>query len=222
MHTRHIVTQRQQAGAGAGAGAGEDRVLRHRPERRQRAAIALNLTHKDPVMRALFSNKNFRIGLSHAINRQEIIELSFEGQGEPWQVAPRPEGPVLRREDGQAVHRVQRRARQQLPRQGGHHRSATARTSAMRDGKRVSIIVNADRRRQHRGRSSGFGSTGRTSASRCRRRRWIARCSSSASAPTTSTATIWYGDAGLYDALFFPRWWFPSEEYSFYGILWAN
>jgi peptide/nickel transport system substrate-binding protein len=35
-------------------------------------------------------------------------------------------------------------------------------------------------------------------------------------------AAIWYGDAGLYDALFFPRWWFPSEEYSFYGILWAN
>src|SRR5690606_34277674 len=30
------------------------------------------------------------------------------------------------------------------------------------------------------------------------------------------------GDAGLYDAIFFPRWWFPSEEYSFYGILWAH
>ena len=30
-------------------------------------------------MRALFSDKNFRIGLSHAINRAEIIELSYEG-----------------------------------------------------------------------------------------------------------------------------------------------
>ena len=54
------------------------------------AAISLNLTHKDPVKREIFRNKNFRIGLSHAINRKEIIDLVFVGQGEPHQVAPRP------------------------------------------------------------------------------------------------------------------------------------
>src|SRR5690606_11955441 len=31
------------------------------------------------------------IGLSHAIDRMEIIDVVFTGQGEPFQVAPRPE-----------------------------------------------------------------------------------------------------------------------------------
>lgn len=53
--------------------------------------LILNLTHEDPVMREIFQNKDFRIGLSHAVNRQEIIDVVFVGQGEPWQGAPRPE-----------------------------------------------------------------------------------------------------------------------------------
>ncbi len=55
------------------------------------AVISLNLTHKDPVKRQIFQNKDFRIGLSHAINRQEIIDIVYVGQGEPWQAAPRKE-----------------------------------------------------------------------------------------------------------------------------------
>jgi ABC-type transport system substrate-binding protein len=55
--------------------------------------ISLNLTHKDPVKREVFRNKDFRIGLSHAINRQEIIDVVFVSQGEPYQAAPRPESP---------------------------------------------------------------------------------------------------------------------------------
>ncbi len=53
--------------------------------------IALNLTHKDPTKRQVFQNKDFRIGLSHAINRQEVIDVVFVSQGEPWQAAPRKE-----------------------------------------------------------------------------------------------------------------------------------
>ncbi|MGW5360258.1 ABC transporter substrate-binding protein [Actinopolymorpha pittospori] len=53
--------------------------------------IAFNLTHKDPVKREIFNNKNFRIGLSHAINREEIIKIVFQRQGEPWQISPRKE-----------------------------------------------------------------------------------------------------------------------------------
>ena len=56
--------------------------------------IQLNLNHSDPVKRALFQNKDFRIGLSHAIDRQEIIDVVFTGQGEPYQVAPRPQSPL--------------------------------------------------------------------------------------------------------------------------------
>jgi peptide/nickel transport system substrate-binding protein len=52
--------------------------------------ININQTHRDKVKRALFNDKNFRIGLSHAMNREEIIEAIYYEQGEPWQGAPRP------------------------------------------------------------------------------------------------------------------------------------
>lgn len=51
--------------------------------------IALNLTIKDPVKREIYNNKSFRIGLSHAINRTELINAVYQRQGEPWQAAPR-------------------------------------------------------------------------------------------------------------------------------------
>jgi len=55
--------------------------------------VSLNLTHADPVKREIFNNLDFRAGLSHAINRQEVIDLVYVGQGEPWQAAPLPESP---------------------------------------------------------------------------------------------------------------------------------
>ncbi|WP_137153003.1 ABC transporter substrate-binding protein [Devosia sp. FKR38] len=53
--------------------------------------LQLNLNHLDPVKRALYQSKDFRIGISEAIDRAEIIDVVFTGQGEPFQVAPRPE-----------------------------------------------------------------------------------------------------------------------------------
>lgn len=53
--------------------------------------LHLNQTHRNPVLREVFDNKKFRIALSHALDRQEIIDIVFAGQGEPYQVAPRPE-----------------------------------------------------------------------------------------------------------------------------------
>jgi ABC-type transport system substrate-binding protein len=53
--------------------------------------ISLNLCHKNPVLREIFRNRDFRVGLSHAINREEIIVAAYQRQGEPYQAAPRPE-----------------------------------------------------------------------------------------------------------------------------------
>ena len=55
------------------------------------AVIQLNLTHKDPVKRQIFQKKDFRIGLSYALNRQEIIDIVLLRQGRPWQAAPLPD-----------------------------------------------------------------------------------------------------------------------------------
>lgn len=50
--------------------------------------ISLNMNHEDPAKREIFQNRDFRIGLSHAINRTELIDLVFIGQGEAYQAAP--------------------------------------------------------------------------------------------------------------------------------------
>jgi peptide/nickel transport system substrate-binding protein len=53
----------------------------------------LNLTHKNEAIREIFQNRDFRIGLSYAINRQEVIDTVYVSQGEPWQAAPLPSTP---------------------------------------------------------------------------------------------------------------------------------
>ena len=55
--------------------------------------VSFNLTHLDPAMREIFQNKNFRFGVSHAINREQINQLIFFGLTEPWQVAPWEDSP---------------------------------------------------------------------------------------------------------------------------------
>lgn len=65
------------------------------PNRANLMIISLNLTHKDPVLRELFQNKTFREALSIAINRDEVIELVWLGQGRGYQTVERPESPLF-------------------------------------------------------------------------------------------------------------------------------
>ncbi|HLZ14741.1 MAG TPA: ABC transporter substrate-binding protein [Candidatus Saccharimonadales bacterium] len=55
--------------------------------------ISPNLTDKNPVLRTFFDNLDARIGLSYAINRPLIIKNVYGGQGDPFQISPRPETP---------------------------------------------------------------------------------------------------------------------------------
>ncbi len=61
------------------------------PALTSQVAIYLNLAHKSKVLREVFNNKDLRIGLSHAINRTDIINAVMERQAVPWQIAPRKE-----------------------------------------------------------------------------------------------------------------------------------
>jgi peptide/nickel transport system substrate-binding protein len=56
--------------------------------------VMLNLNVGDPVLQEIFRSKDFRIGLSHAINREEIIEIVHFGQGVPAQVGPLEGSPL--------------------------------------------------------------------------------------------------------------------------------
>jgi peptide/nickel transport system substrate-binding protein len=59
----------------------------------QQCQIYLNMTHKDPKMREMFANKEFRQALSLGIDRKEIIDIVYLGQSEPYQTGPRPGHP---------------------------------------------------------------------------------------------------------------------------------
>ena len=63
-------------------------------------AIHFNHTHKDPIMREVLRNKDVRKALSLAIDREEIIDIVYQGQGEPWQIGPRPEHPLYNEQLG--------------------------------------------------------------------------------------------------------------------------
>ncbi|MBS14866.1 MAG: peptide ABC transporter substrate-binding protein [Gemmatimonadetes bacterium] len=47
-----------------------------------------NLNHRDPLVRELIEQREFRIALSHAIDREAINEINYFGIGEPRQVSP--------------------------------------------------------------------------------------------------------------------------------------
>jgi peptide/nickel transport system substrate-binding protein len=54
----------------------------------------INQTTKDPALAEVFVQKDFRIGLSYAINREEIIEIVHNGQGIPAQAGPLETSPL--------------------------------------------------------------------------------------------------------------------------------
>jgi peptide/nickel transport system substrate-binding protein len=220
MHTRHIVNSANKPVLARARESADIEFFDIIPSGANELGIALNLTHKDPVIRALFSDKNFRIGLSHAINRPEIIELSFEGQGEPWQVAPRPEGPFYDEEMAKQFTEYDLALANEFLDKAGITNRDGENYRTMSDGRRVSIIINTDvedssvlEKVRQQWAEVGIEMRAQT----LDRALFFERVGSN-----DFDATVWFGDAGLYDAIFFPRWWFPSEEYSFYGILWAH
>ncbi|MCO5731152.1 ABC transporter substrate-binding protein [Rhizobium sp. SSA_523] len=72
---------------------GDYRLLSLVPSAAQQCQIYLNMTHKDPAMRKMFADKSFRQALSLGVNRQEIIDIVYFGQSEPYQTGPRPGHP---------------------------------------------------------------------------------------------------------------------------------
>lgn len=85
---RHIATFNNKAVFFDGQDAGGYRIVEKQTADNNVMEISFNLNHLDPMKNEIFNNLDFRIGLSHAINRQEIIDLVYVGQGQPWQAAP--------------------------------------------------------------------------------------------------------------------------------------
>ena len=93
MHARHITTDTNKPVLAENRESGGYEFFEIVPSSMNTCVLALNQTHKNEVLRGIFQNKDFRVGLSHAINRQEIIDVVFVSQGEPWQLGPRADTP---------------------------------------------------------------------------------------------------------------------------------
>lgn len=90
---RHIATVANQPLFFDGQEQGDYRLGANVPSNMNTMVLQFNFNHVDPKRAELFQNKDFRIGVSHLIDREEIIDVVFTGQGEPFQAAPRPESP---------------------------------------------------------------------------------------------------------------------------------
>ncbi|MDT0444735.1 ABC transporter substrate-binding protein [Streptomyces johnsoniae] len=90
MQLYHFGTIRNKPVVAASQEEGGYELIDFVPSTVNTMVIGFNQTHPDAARREVFANKDFRIGLSHAINRQKIIDTLFGGQGHPWQCAPIP------------------------------------------------------------------------------------------------------------------------------------
>jgi len=55
--------------------------------------LSTNHTSKDARLREFFSDRRVRIALSHAVNRDEMNELIYDGLATPRQYSPMEESP---------------------------------------------------------------------------------------------------------------------------------
>ena len=91
---RHVVTPTYQSVLDEGRKKGGYRFFELRESISNDAVLMLNLNVSDPIKRAVFQNKDFRVALSTAIDRQEIIDLVLVGRADPVQVSMAPDNPL--------------------------------------------------------------------------------------------------------------------------------
>lgn len=186
------------------------------------AAIALNLTHPDPERRRLHQNKDFRIGLSLAIDRDRIIREVLCRPGEPRQVAPRPESNLY-------DDRLARQYTEHDVELAGQHLDRAGLTARDADGWRlgpgggrltITALVSA-------------AQSIRIAAMTRVREDWAAvgvdldvRVEQSAVMTLARNnnrhdAMVWAGDGGL-DVMMDARYYLPVSDESFFAVPWAR
>lgn len=187
-----------------------------------RMVIMLNLNHKDQQLRDVFQQKDFRIGLSHAIDREEMIKAIFQRQGEAWQAAPRPESDFFDEEFAKQYTEYDvALANEYLDRAGFSDRDGDG-FRLRPDGKRIAFDVETpavaavsdfwpDALELVRGYWQAVGIDARVKV--------LDRALFSQHAVANEhDAIVWNGDGGLHDAILAPGYYFPHQA----GLHWAN
>lgn len=186
------------------------------------AAICLNQTHRDPVKRELYQNKDFRIGLSHAINRDRIIRDVLRQPGVPCQVAPRPESLMYNERLAKQYTEYDVAKAEDFLNRAGLDKKDGEGWRIGPDGNKLTITADI---------SSAHGI--RIAAMKLVKEDWAAvgidlvlklddsGAMSGIRNRNQHDAMVWGGDGGL-DVIMDPRFYLPISDESIFGIGWAR
>jgi len=185
--------------------------------------LQLNLNSEDPAKRALYQQHDFREALSLAIDRQEIIDVVFAGQGEPYQAAPRPESKFY---DADFAHQYTEydpdKANEILDELGLDKRNADGirldmagnpvsiqlyTASDMTDFNDIAQLV-----------TGYWKDVGIQLDQRNVERSYVYQTFQS----NKHDMHMWWGDGGLGDAILDPRYYFPANAESAFAYQWAQ
>ncbi len=229
MQDRHIAASENRAALEANMKKGGYHFFTTLSTLSNRAVISLNQTHPNPVLREIFQNRDFRIGLSYAINRREIIEQVYGDGTEPYQVAPRPTSPFYHEQLAkQYLEYDVNRANEYLDRAGYSARDAEGLRLGP-DGRRIAFTVEVS--------SDAMGGSSWLAVMEHVQRYWrevgveiqvedVPRGVRDEHKNTNQfDATVWTGEGGL-DVIFEPRNYFPYTTaaqwvYSEFAPAWA-
>ncbi len=224
MQDRHIAQDRNKSVFFDNQQKGNYRFFETIPSSMNTAVIALNLAHKDPVLRQIFQDKRFRMALSHAINRKEAIDLLFVGQGEPAQVAPLKESPWYHERLEKQYLEYNPQLANRLLDEMGLTRKDSRGMRLRPDGKPIYIAFEVA--------GGVFGPW--VDLLELVKKYWAAvgidmdpkvedrSIFYTRKEANEHDAGIWGGDGGLMDGLLDPRWFFPFSNESIFATAWAQ
>lgn len=225
MHGRNFTTDPNRPVLADARESGDFRFLTVENTSMNQMVISLNLNHRDEELRKIFQNKDFRIGLSHAINRQDIQDTVYQRQGQPHQAAPSPKSEFFDEEFATQYTEFDiDLATEHLDAAGLTEKDSDG-FRLRPDGKRLTFQVDVTADAAQHGQAMAlvvqtWESVGiKATVNPLERTLFYDRKTAAANQHDANT---WGGDGGYRTEMDELRWWFPSWSESNYAVKWAE
>jgi peptide/nickel transport system substrate-binding protein len=199
------------------------RLFKAQPAWSNAMCISLNQTSKNPVLREVFRNRDVRVALSLAINREELNELIYAGQSQPYQAAPRPGTALYDEQMATQYTKFDPKGANELLDKAGFAKRDGQKFRLGPDGKRISFAVDAATSRRYQidalelikkyWAAVGIEMQVKTIEESFAFARMLAN---------EHDAMVWIGGGG-YDFLgvLDPKWYFPYENQAAFASAWG-
>ena len=185
------------------------------------AAISLNLLDRNPVLRELFGQKKFRMALSHALNRENIISHLYPGHVAS-QVAPQPESPLYNKQFAEQFLSFDPDLANRLLDEAGVSKRDRDGIRLMKDGRRLSFTMEVPRLYpdlpllMKNFVAPAWKAVG-VELKVVEKERSLLYADKEAN---RHHGIVWRGEGGL-DVILSPRYYFPSSGESNYAVPWG-